>query len=159
MKPADLHLRRAQPSESRRTAAWIEERHYTKSIPAGYVVALEFLQGPTQVGAMLLGRPEAPRLDQDRILELTRMHFIDEAPKNTESRALGLMRKFVRIWLPNVRLLLAYSDPTAGHTGAVYEADGWAKFGASAKQGNGWLSRPGRKAASISPKDRWVRTP
>jgi hypothetical protein len=109
---------------------------------------------------MLLGRPAARSLDADRILELTRMYFVDEAPPNTESRALAMMRRHVRRWYPGVRLLLAYSDPEQGHTGIVYEADGWAPFGKTkGATGYGWKSRQGRRDTPCGPKLRWVRTP
>src|SRR5579859_452348 len=127
--PPHLHIRRAQPSETRDIMAWIKSNHYLRSTPPGYVAVLEFTSDCGRVGAMMLGRPAARTLDADRVLELNRMYFIDEMPTNTESRALAMMRKFVRTWLPNVRLLLAYSDPAAGHRGGIYEADGWAPFG------------------------------
>ena len=154
-----MHLRRAQPSEGREVRSWIVARHYTRSAPPGFRVALEFMEGRERIGAMLLGRPTARMLDPADWLELTRMWFVDSAPKNTESRALGMMRKWVRIWLPGVRGLLAYSDPGAGHSGTVYRADGWAKFGRTSKSGIGWQSRPNRKPGSTERKDRWVRTP
>lgn len=139
---------------------WIKERHYARRTPPGYIVALEFSMGRDLVGAMLLGRPGPRAIDQDRVVELTRMYFIDEAPKNTESRALAMMRRYVRTWLTGVRLLLAYSDPAAGHTGMVYEADGWCPFGMTThKTGYGWRSRPNRSDDPVTPKQRWVRTP
>lgn len=155
-----LPLRRAQPSESRMTSAWIKERHYTKRTPPGYIVALEFLAGNEMVGAMLLGRPCGYKKSEEKLVELTRMYFVDSAPKNTESRALSMMRRFVRTWLPMVRLLIAYSDPAQGHAGTVYEADGWAPFGETGKKtGYGWNSRPNRAAEPVTSKLRWVRTP
>lgn len=109
---------------------------------------------------MLLGRPSSRAFDADRIIELTRMYFVDEAPRNTESRGLSIMRKFVRTWLQGVRLLIAYSNPSVGHSGGVYEADGWAPFGMTThKTGYGWRSRPNRSADPVTPKQRWVRTP
>ena len=160
MKPADLAIRRCQPSESRELLAWIKARHYTKRCPPGFVLALEFLQGRERVGGMLLGRPGARSLNADLVMELTRMYFVDEAPTNTESRGLALMRRFIRTWLPGVRLLLAYSDPSNGHTGMVYGADGWAPFGLTThKRGYGWKSRPNRNDDPVCPKQRWVRTP
>ena len=153
-------LRRAQPSESREVSAWIKQRHYLSSCPPGYVVALEFIEGRDRVGAMLLGRPAARAYDADRILELTRMYFVDEMPKNTESCALAMMRKWVRRWLPGIRLLLSYSDPAQGHQGTIYRADGWAPFGQTKHtSGHGWRSRPGRSDDPVTPKLRWVRTP
>jgi len=159
-KKPGLYLRRAQPSESRELARWIRDHHYTKRKPPGYVEALEFVQdGGERIGAMLIGQPNAS-LNRDKILELTRMYFVDEAPPNTESRALAMMRRHVRVWLPQIRLLLSYSDPAQGHVGAIYEADGWAPFGMTThKTGYGWRSRPNRTEDPVGPKQRWVRTP
>ena len=107
-----------------------------------------------------LSDEQCSHLYNSRILELTRAYLVDEAPKNSESHALSLMRKHVRTWLPGIRLLLAYSDPAAGHTGGIYEADGWAPFGKTThKRGCGWRSRPNRSDDPVSPKLRWVRTP
>lgn len=134
--------------------------HYLKSCPPGFIQVLEFTEGKELVGAMLLGCPASKVYDADTILQLHRMYFIDEAPKNTESQGLGMMRKHVRVWLPQIRLMLSYSDPTEGHKGIVYEADGWAKFGMTAEVwGYGWKSQEGRRDVKCSKKQRWVRTP
>ena len=156
-----MNIRRAQPSESREVREWIMAHHYTQTAPPGYIVALEFLDVGRRVGAMLLGRPTSRELDERTWLELTRMYFVDEAPKNTESHALGLMRKWVRTWMPSVKALLAYSDPSVGHRGTVYLADGWAAFGRTRNGSQGWKNRPGRRATAGPPsrKIRWVRTP
>lgn len=160
MEDRQMILRRCQPSESRELAAWIKDRHYLASTPPGYVVALEFLEGRQRFGAMLLGRPASRAYDADRVLELTRMFFTDEAPRNSESAALAMMRAWVRKWLPGIRLLLSYSDPAAGHTGGIYAADGWAPFGRTATAKSwGWKSRDGRRDSPQGPKQRWVRTP
>jgi len=152
-------VRRAQSSESREVRAWIIERHYLRSAPPGYRVALEFLAGRVRIGAMLLGRPTARKLDPELWLELTRMYFVDEAPRNTESQALGMMRRWVRVWMPEVRGLIAYSDPAAGHTGVVYLADNWAPMGLSDSAHASWRTRPQRRYTGATNKLRWVRTP
>lgn len=155
-----LTIRRCQPSEARATSKWIAAGHYLQSCPPGFIHVLEFLQGRDLVGAMLLGRPCAKQYEADRVLQLHRVYFIDDTPTNTESRALGLMRKHVRIWLPSIRLLLSYSDPEQGHQGTIYEADGWCKFGMTTEHwGYGWKSREGRRDQRLSKKQRWVRTP
>lgn len=135
------------------------QRHYTRTAPPGYRVALEFVDGKERVGAMLLGRPTSRQLDVELWVELTRMVFVDEAQRNSESQALSMMRRWVRVWMPEVKGLLAYADPSAGHTGTVYRADGWAPFGLTRKGKIGWRSRPGRRAEIPSRKLRWVRTP
>ncbi len=158
-----MRCRRAQPSESREVSAWIAQSHYTRSAPPGYVWALEFLLGGERIGAMLVGRPSARVLDPDRWMELTRMYFVDETPLFVESRGLSLMRRQVRIWLPKIRALIAYADPSMGHQGTVYEADGWAQFGTTKAQHEGWRSRPNRRlppdGSTYTSKARWIRTP
>lgn len=157
-----LQLRRLQPSESRELRTWITERHYLRSAPPGYRAALEFLLAGDRVGAMLLGRPAARSLDEKLWLELTRVYFTDAAPSNTESQGLAMMRRWVRVWMPEVRGLLSYSDPEVGHAGTIYLADGWAPFGRTSNGNSGWENRPGRKPAPTgrpSRKTRWVRTP
>lgn len=153
-------LRRTQPSEVKTVREWIKQHHYLKSTPPGQIVALEFLAKKKRIGAILIGRPTSRELDPDRILELTRMYFVDEAGFNTESKALAMMRKFIRTWFPTVQLLIAYSDSTAGHSGTIYAADNWAPFGKTKHStGYGWKSREGRRETQCWPKQRWVRTP
>jgi hypothetical protein len=156
-----MEMRRCQPSETREVLEWIEERHYLRSTPPGFRVILEFTERHTgRVGAMQWGRPTSRELDPAKVLELTRMYFDDKMPKNTESHALSMARRHIRVWMPEVRLLLAYSDPGQGHAGTVYEADGWAPFGRTAKShGCGWKSREGRRSEQVGSKTRWVRTP
>lgn len=160
IRKEQLALRRAQPSESRDLADWIAERHYLRSVPAGFVHALEFALEGKRVGAALIGRPNARQYDADVVLELTRLYFIDATPMCTESHALKLLRRHVRTWLPRIRLLLAYSDPEQGHEGTIYVADGWTPFGLTdGAWGYGWHSRAGRRDQRVSKKLRWVRTP
>jgi hypothetical protein len=140
--------------------AWIKARHYLRSTPPGFAVVLEFLENGERVGAMQLGRPTSRSLNPDKILELNRMYFVDEMPKNTESAGLAMMRRWVHVWMPRVKLILAYSDPSAGHQGIVYQADNWANFGKTKRDRTGWATRPGRmQRKTIEPKLRWVRTP
>src|ERR1051326_2861036 len=157
---SQMSLRRTQPSETRELMAWIKANHYRARKPPGCVYALEFLAGSERVGAMLLGRPASRGLDKAGVMELSRMYFVDAMPVNTESRGLAMMRRFVRVWCPQIRLLVAYSDPSAGHEGGVYAADGWAQFGMTQhKRGYGWRSRPNRADDPVTAKLRWVRTP
>lgn len=155
-----MHMRRAQPAESRALRAWIVERHYTETAPPGFAFVLEALLDNERVGALMFGRPAARELDADLWLELTRMVFVDETPAHVESRGLALARRYIRRWQPNVVGLIAYSDPSVGHDGVVYRADGWAPFGRTRNSRSGWSTRPGRKPPAgerPSRKQRWVR--
>lgn len=159
MKERQFQMRRCQPSEVLNLMAWLEKCHYKGYSPAGCVAAFEFcLDG--RIGGILIGRPEARELNADRIMEFTRVHFIDETEHCIESSALARVRKHIRVWYPLIRLVLAYSDPAEGHLGTIYEADGWAPFGRTKqRKATGWKSREGRKSEELGSKIRWVRTP
>lgn len=160
-----MMVRRCQPTEVGELLTWTGEHHYRGCTPPGCVLGLEVMERSDRIGALILGRPSAPAFngagyDVDTLLELTRMYLIDATERNAESKALGMMRKHVRMWFPNVGLLIAYSDPSKGHEGKIYEADNWVRFGMTGKvTGKGWNSRSGRKPTENASKQRWVRTP
>lgn len=111
---------------------WIKERHYLHSTPAGAILRLEFLNDDrTRIGAMMWGRPISSKIDQSHILELTRMYFVEESPKNTESYALAMARRYIRRHYPHIRGLIAYSSTAEKHQGTIYQADGWFKISES----------------------------
>lgn len=155
-----MQLRRCQPSETRDTVAWVKEYHYLRSAPPGFVQVLEFASDGCIVGAMIIGRPAAKTWNADEVIQLHRMFFVDEMPKNTESRALSMMRKHIRVWIPQIKMLLSYSDPSVGHLGGIYAADNWANTGLTKEtHGYGWKSRGKDRSDSVTAKIRWMRTP
>lgn len=153
-----VHLQEAHDKELDR---WIAERHYLRSVPCGARLRLWiFGQERNIIGAMMWGRPNARMLDQERILELTRMYFIDNTEIYVESRGLALARKYIRKHLPWVMLCLSYSSEEGGdHCGTVFAADNWCPFGYTT--GGSWKSkgRENRKDRDASRKVRWVRSP
>lgn len=155
-----MHFRRAQPSETRRSKDWIAAHHYLQSAPPGFVHLYEFTEGKELIGGMVLGRPSAKQYDPDKILQLHRVFFVDDTAHCVESQGLSMMRRFVRVWLPMIRGLLSYSDPTVGHKGTIYEADMWCPLGMTDEAwGYGWASRENRRDQHVSKKQRWFRTP
>ncbi len=139
---------------------WIKERHYLGSVPAGAVIRLEFLDGDgLRVGAMMWGRPVSPKVDQQHILELTRMYFTDIAGHCAESRALGMARKHIRKHYPHIRGLIAYASTGERHRGTVYQADGWFLISKSRSPSAGWANRPGRTDRDLSEKLKFARSP
>lgn len=138
--------------------AWIKDKHYLKSTPAGAILRLCFKDEAGRVlGCMMWGRPTSRKIDQARLLELTRMCFIDDTPRFIESKCLGMARKYIRKHLCNINGLIAYSSTGAGHEGTIYRADNWYILGGSA--GGNWESREGRTSRDLSPKVRWTRSP
>lgn len=139
---------------------FIASIHYLGYTPTGAILRLGVLQdGIKVIGAMMWGRPESRNLNQEKILELTRMVFVDDTEPFVESHSLGLARKWIRKHYPQVKLVLAYSDTEQNHDGTIYEADNWCDFGLT--DGHKWtsISKPNRIDKAIKPKRRWVRSP
>jgi len=89
------------------------------------------------------------------ILELRRMAISGDAPYNTATRMLSLMRKDIIIEYPHIYKLISYQD-TGVHIGTIYKADNWTL--ASKERAHGtWAHRPGRVDQSKSPKIRWEK--
>jgi len=87
-------------------------------------------------------------------LELRRMAISEDAPKNTASRMIGIMRRIIKKEFPHITLLLSYQD-TDVHEGTIYKASGW--YPASKSKGTSWTNnvRQRNKEQSLSDKVRW----
>lgn len=87
-------------------------------------------------------------------LELRRMAISDDAPKNTASRALRIMRIMVKRKWPHLKHIISYQDCDV-HTGTIYLAAGW-KREAENDSGN-WIrdKRDRRQAQAPGNKVRW----
>ena len=137
---------------------WIKERHYLQSTPPGAILRMCFEDGTNRLlGCMLWGHPTARKLDQEHILELTRMCFIDDTPPCIESKCLAMARRYIRKHCPVIKGLIAYSSSGAGHEGTIYKADNWYALGTS--KGASWQTRTGRTDRDLSQKTRWTRSP
>lgn len=143
-------------SHSTDTDRWLQKMHYLHSTPAGAVIRMEFWDEGQLVGAMMWGRNPSPRQDQKNTLCLTRMFFVDDAPKNTESHGLAMARKYIRKHFPEIKGLVAYSSTGQGHEGIVYQADGWFEVSRSRISKD---CREGRRNIDTSAKIKWVRSP
>ena len=139
--------------------AWIAARHYLKSAPAIATLRLEFTEDGRRIGAMLWSRPTSPKIEQTTILELTRMVFIDDTERFVESKALSMARKHIRKHYPQIKGLIAYSSSAEGHTGTIYEADGWFKISETRSSSASWENRPNRQDRDLSKKTKFGRTP
>jgi hypothetical protein len=151
---------RVEVSHTKELDRWIAERHYLKSTPAGARLRLWIIDDKGErIGAMMWGRPNARKLDQNSLLELTRMYLVDDTEPNAESKSLGLARKHIRKNLPEIKGVIAYSSTGQGHEGTIYKADNWFELGRNKVSAKGWSNRDGRENRDASEKIRWVRTP
>lgn len=98
--------------------------------------------------------PVARNLNHQNIIELRRLAIAPDAPKNTASRMLAVMRRLIKIKFPEVEKLISYQD-TEVHQGTIYKAAGW--LPTTKTKGDDW-TRPNRKrnrTQSLADKIRW----
>lgn len=95
-----------------------------------------FLHGKLE-GAMQFG----PSLDKRKIqglvsdtgwhefIELNRMAFTDELPRNSESRAIAIAMKLLRKHAPQIKWVISFADATQCGDGTIYRASGFVLTG------------------------------
>ena len=98
--------------------------------------------------------PIARLLNGRNWLELRRFAIAPDAPKNTASRMLRIMRQQILGKWPQIARLISYQDCDV-HSGTIYKAAGWSA-GAENKSGD-WIrkSRDRRTAQAPGVKIRW----
>jgi len=134
IKVRDYYIKNV-PRQSVRN--FIEKWHYSKSINglmSEHCFAL--YRGNEIVGAMIYGSMAMvdqwkPYGDKEPdVIELRRLCCIDDTPKNTESRFMGLTLK----WLKkntDIKTVISYADPNYGHSGTIYKASNFKHVGMS----------------------------
>lgn len=130
--------------------------HYLGPIAGGRLIHVGVLDGFV-VAAQVWRLPTSRRLPSDGSwLELSRWCLTPEAGENAGSRQHSSVLREIK-QLGGVRVLVSYSDPSAGHTGSLYRAcswewaPGWHRL-RPPPTGNGqWTS-----GVTQAVKDRWV---
>ncbi len=98
-------------------ATYLKKRHYLGPSKRGFAYQDEF-------GVIIFAKPTSRRLPQDGTwLELVRWCL--RGYKNDGSRQWKRAAKWLRINRPEVTTIVSYSDPSVGHTGALYKACNW----------------------------------
>lgn len=110
--------------------------HYRKdSIGGSIKVCLGVWCEGEIIGGAVLGNPWHPETYAEngkyRPIELRRLVFIDDAPKNSESWLIGKVGWWLRKYTSYNRIL-SYSDLGKGHTGVIYKAAGFTCLGETA---------------------------
>ena len=95
--------------------------------------------------------------NSQQIIELRRFAIRDDAPANTGSRLLSIMRKKIKQDLPEIKLLISYQDEES-HRGTIYRAAGWVPTVTS--NGLSWTTekRTRNKEQTQAKKIRWETT-
>ena len=122
----------------REARAFMTRYHYCRGfVMNSYVHLGVFLDGVC-VGALQLGynlvvgscASVVAGTDRTEYLELNRMWLADEAPRNSESRALSYAIKYIRRAMPWVKWIQSFADERcSGGVGIVYQAAGFLYLG------------------------------
>lgn len=111
--------------------------HYRRSYPGGSLLNFGAFAGSDLVGVAVLGVGPANlhRLFQGaqghQVVCLSRFWLSDSCGRNSESHVLAIILRHLRREQTQLRALVAYSDPAAGHDGAIYRAAGFLFLGRS----------------------------
>lgn len=130
----DIILR---PITRQEADALIKRVHYSGKVVNNSQLHIGvFYQGKLE-GAMQLG----PSLDKRKIMglvegtgwnefiELNRMAFSDNLPRNSESRALSIAMKMLRKHAPQLKWVVSFADATQCGDGTIYRAAGFVLTG------------------------------
>jgi len=143
MKQCALPLDRLPPQ------VLLDDAHYLgRSHRARWTYQDEF-------GVMVWANPTARYLPHDTWLELVRWCLV--GTRNGGSQQWGRVRRLLMRDFPAITTCVSYSDPSVGHTGALYKACNWltAPTWRNLKpppSGNGTWGRHVRQSV----KDRWI---
>jgi hypothetical protein len=101
----------------RLVADYLDREHYLGATGRGFAWSDEY-------GVCVLAKPTARYLPQDGTwLELVRWCLTGE--RNGGSRQWARVSRWLKANRPDVTTVVSYSDPSAGHTGALYRACNW----------------------------------
>ena len=104
----------------------LAQHHYLGPLWSGAQLTVIGSRDGEPVAAMLWKHPTSRRLPAfGTWLELSRWCLTPAAGDNAGSRMHKWSVRLIRTHLPNVTTLVSYSDPSQGHTGALYRACNW----------------------------------
>ena len=113
----------------------VENWHYSKTMPVGKRVTLGVWEDEKFVGVIIfawgmnkdLGTPYGLKIGQ--CAELVRVALTNHHAQ--VSKILSIATRVLKKQSPGLRLLVSFADPTEGHHGGIYQANGWQYTGKS----------------------------
>lgn len=115
----------------------IKKNHYSKKVYNATYIHLGVFMNNQFVGVLQYGYAMNPAscgsvvegTEMDQYLELNRMWLSDEAPRNSESKALSYSFKFIRGKFPKIKWIQSFADERCGGFGIVYQAASFDFYG------------------------------
>ena len=108
-------------------ADWMIGRHYLRRWPGVCTLILGLYKRHLPIGVIVFALPPTQTAVRygGAAWELARLWVSDEVPQNAESYFMGAAIRYVKNNFKNIRFLVTYADPSAGHSGAIYRATNW----------------------------------
>ena len=114
----------------------VKNWHYSETLPVGKLVKVGVWEDGRFIGVVIyswgannnLSKPYG--LEMIECCELVRVALTNH--KTPVSRIMAIAQKFLVKKSPGLRLMVSFADPSAGHHGGIYQANGWVYCGASA---------------------------
>ncbi len=105
--------------------------HYLGARPAVVVLCLMLMCRETPAGAVVYALPPTECFTRygGMTWELARLYLLDQIPKNAETWLIGKSVRYIRRNRREVKALVSYADPSAGHCGTIYKAANWTPDG------------------------------
>lgn len=101
--------------------------HYIGRWPGVCVLILAMKRGAELLGVIVYALP--PRETAQRYggmtWELARLWIADGVPQNAETWLIARSVQYIKRSHPEVKVLVSYADPSAGHAGTIYKAANW----------------------------------
>jgi hypothetical protein len=124
---------RVSPISSRDANALMRKLHYSHKVVVNSQLHLGVFLGTRLEGALQFGPsldrrkllPLVPGTAWNGFLELNRLAFSDNLPRNSESRALGVALRLIRRQYPQIEWIVSFADATQCGDGTIYRAAGF----------------------------------
>jgi len=131
-----LHDLRLIPISRVDAKTLIVRNHYSHTLPGGTKMSFGVILNGRLLGVMTFGVGPfygyklVDGATPDDVVTLTRLWLSDELQRNSESKVLGIALKSLKRDT-SLKFVIAYSDPTVGHLGIIYQATNWLYTGLS----------------------------
>lgn len=118
----------------------IKKYHYSNTLPKINKYFVGFYLQDELVGVVTLGWGTRPRhtiqrifpsLDTKDYLEIGRMCMTEEMPRNSESQMISQLIKWIKLNIPELKVLFTWADGMVGKVGYVYQASNFLYAGYS----------------------------
>lgn len=115
----------------------IKANHYSKKITTHSYMHLGVFINNELLGILQVGYAMNPasggriveNTQSTDFCELNRMWFDDKAERNSESKALSYLVRYIKVKYPNIRFMQSFADERCGGFGIVYQAANFSYYG------------------------------